>query len=57
MCGIAGLVSGESSDVLVEEMGRRLAALAHRGPDDAGMLVFAPRETSAYTLDREGRRA
>ena len=57
MCGIAGLVSGESSDVLVAEMGRRLAALAHRGPDDAGMLVFAPRETSAYTLDREGRRA
>ena len=57
MCGIAGLVSGESSDVLVAETGRRLAALAHRGPDDAGMLVFAPRETTAYTLDQEGRRA
>jgi asparagine synthase (glutamine-hydrolysing) len=56
MCGIAGLVSGEPIDVLVMATERRLAALAHRGPDDAGILAFAPRETTAYTLDRGGHR-
>lgn len=56
MCGITGLVSGASSDALVAETNRRLAALAHRGPDDAGILVYAPAEPDAFALDRDGRR-
>lgn len=40
MCGIAGWLSGEPSDIGPGELGNRLsamqAALRHRGPDDAG---------------------
>jgi len=57
MCGIAGVVSHESSDALVQQVERTLIALAHRGPDDSGILVFAPRETVAFTIDGAGRRA
>jgi asparagine synthase (glutamine-hydrolysing) len=56
MCGIAGIASHESSAALVVQTERMLARLAHRGPDDAGMLVFSPRESLAFTLDRNGRR-
>jgi asparagine synthase (glutamine-hydrolysing) len=56
MCGITGLVSREPSAALVEETSRRLAALVHRGPDDAGMLVFEPRASSLCAIDRDGHR-
>ena len=55
MCGIAGIASAETSGALVGETRRMLAALAHRGPDDAGILAFAPREALAFALDRDGR--
>lgn len=56
MCGITGVVSGAEIDGLVAATGARLAALAHRGPDDVGLLALAPREALAYSVDRDGRR-
>ncbi len=56
MCGIAGIVSYDASGMLVAETARMSASLAHRGPDDAGLLAFAPREAVAFALDRDGRR-
>jgi asparagine synthase (glutamine-hydrolysing) len=41
MCGIAGTTNGR-----VDEM---LRALVHRGPDDAGVSIWAESENSAYT--------
>jgi len=55
MCGIAGIASHESSGVLVAQTERMLTGLAHRGPDDSGLLAVAPRESLAFTLDRHGR--
>ena len=44
MCGIAGLVGPEPCAALLETVERMLAALAHRGPDDAGTFAFTPPE-------------
>src|SRR5512132_2999360 len=43
MCGIAGTFELEPGSVPDETLvGRMTDALAHRGPDDAGLLVDAP---------------
>ena len=43
MCGIAGTFELEPGSVPDEALvGRMTDALAHRGPDDAGLLVDAP---------------
>ncbi|NNG16944.1 MAG: asparagine synthase (glutamine-hydrolyzing) [Gemmatimonadales bacterium] len=56
MCGIVGYVGrGESTDAL-GTVKRLLGRLAHRGPDDAGLLVDGPGTSGGFTLDREGRR-
>jgi asparagine synthase (glutamine-hydrolysing) len=57
MCGIAGFVGrGPSTDAL-ETVNRLVGRLAHRGPDDAGFLVWAPAEGLGFNLDRDGHRA
>ncbi|MEW6292615.1 MAG: asparagine synthase (glutamine-hydrolyzing) [Pseudomonadota bacterium] len=39
MCGIAGVVTWRSQGGLGEQVGRMIAPLAHRGPDDHGVWV------------------
>ncbi len=41
MCGIAGFISHTDFDVLRNELPGSLSALAHRGPDDAGLYFDA----------------
>src|SRR5262245_43955089 len=45
MCGLAGFVSadGVTADALLETVGRMCAAIAHRGPDDAGEWIDVSR--------------
>ncbi len=42
MCGIAGIVRRGATTTLESETRRMLDALAHRGPDDTGILTFVP---------------
>ena len=47
MCGIAGISHRAPTATLVVETQRMLAALAHRGPDDAGTVTFTADEDTA----------
>ena len=40
MCGIAGLVSAAPIPGLGDRLARLGAGLAHRGPDDAGVMTW-----------------
>lgn len=42
MCGIAGISRRAPTATLAVETQRMLDALAHRGPDDAGVITFTP---------------
>jgi asparagine synthase (glutamine-hydrolysing) len=42
MCGIAGVVSGSATPCLAETVSAMVAALAHRGPDSAGVQSLGP---------------
>ncbi len=55
MCGIAGHVGLGGSAAAIRATRRALAALAHRGPDDGGLLADWPAEGLAASWDREGR--
>jgi asparagine synthase (glutamine-hydrolysing) len=39
MCGIAGMATFDGSPVRLDELRRMCAAMAHRGPDDAGFYL------------------
>src|SRR5512138_1078701 len=39
MCGIAGILRFDGSSVRAEEIDAMTASIAHRGPDDHGLLV------------------
>ncbi len=53
MCGILGLVGRDPTKILLEQARPALAGLAHRGPDDAGFLVYGQREGVGLLLDRD----
>jgi len=55
MCGIVGCVGHASGATILAQLRPALAGLAHRGPDDSGYVVFAPREGRAELLDGAGR--
>ncbi len=42
MCGIAGFIDAGGDEQLVPALDRALLALAHRGPDDSGIVVHRP---------------
>lgn len=54
MCGIALLVEQGRTDSLVRRVSGALQDLAHRGPDDRGVLGFDPATGTAYAYDRTG---
>ena len=59
MCGIAGLLRPEGAPVAEAEMRALASCLAHRGPDDSGVLVdgplgFAHRRLSILDLSSAG---
>lgn len=54
MCGIVGLAGARVGSDTLPALRRALNRLEHRGPDDAGMLVWAPGEGPARLLDATG---
>ena len=42
MCGIAGVVYFDGRDAPADAVGRMMAVMRHRGPDDAGMHLEGP---------------
>jgi len=56
MCGIVGYVGHREGTVALATVRGLLDRLAHRGPDDLGVLVDCPREGWTASIDREGRR-
>ncbi|HSM17417.1 MAG TPA: hypothetical protein VK845_10550 [Gemmatimonadales bacterium] len=56
MCGIVGYVGHREGTVSLATVRGLLDRLAHRGPDDLGVLVDCPREGWTASIDRESRR-
>ncbi len=52
MCGVAGIIRGRTADVPVGVIGKMLAAISHRGPDDEG-VVFLSREVEQWRVCAE----
>ncbi len=57
MCGIVGYLGNNESTELLMHVRRALRTLDHRGPDDSGFVVYAPRERRAYLIDRDDNRS
>jgi asparagine synthase (glutamine-hydrolysing) len=56
MCGIVGYVGNHESTELLMHVRQALRTLDHRGPDDRGYIVSAPREQRAYLIDKNENR-
>ncbi len=52
MCGIVGIFNREISSINIEETTRNmLSKIAHRGPDDEGLVLFSESETSVLKTE------
>src|SRR5579875_2213019 len=52
MCGVAGIIRDRTADLPAGVMGKMLAAISHRGPDDEGM-VFLSHEVRRWRVCSE----
>jgi asparagine synthase (glutamine-hydrolysing) len=60
MCGIAGLVGEQNVDASESVVGRMMSAMAHRGPDGAGLKLWSlaalgHRRLAIFDLSQAGR--
>lgn len=51
MCGIAGLFAAKQAEAALSDMQNMLTLVRHRGPDDAGYVVFQPNSEPCVIAD------